>query len=117
MMIMAVSMIPNVVIQREKLRVFMDEMDVPTKPRAQYDNWAYGILRSNHSDGYQILAFMIPVMICFIGGIVWISSQFPSSNWPPFLIGMLAIHMVPILLRLVIVRWTTGKIIDRNKQD
>ncbi len=99
------SMIPNVIIQRAKLRIAVENMEIATQSMTWYDDKAAMLFKSNRSYIYQILSFVVPIIVILIAYIVWILNEFPQSNWPPFLIVMICIHVATVVIRITVVRW------------
>ncbi len=99
------AMIPNVIIQRAKLRIAIENIEIATQPRTWYDDKAAALFKSNRSHIYQLLSFVVPIIVILVAYIVWILNQFPQSNWPPLLIVMICIHVATVVIRITGVRW------------
>ncbi len=80
---MIISLLPNIVIQRVKLRGAIETLGAPQelfKPRTWYENWAYRVLEGPNSNLASALIFFIPIFI----GMIWVRFWVLAPSWYSF---------------------------------
>ncbi len=108
--VMIISLLPNIVIQGEKVRSAIETLGSPQylfKPRTWYENWAHRVLEGPNSNLASALIFIIPILI----GVIWVRFWVLVPSWHSFWYAIIVfqfflIHFSSMVIRLVIVRRT-----------